>query len=122
MQLWRWNYIKNKSPLILNRAESYIGVMVDDLITKSINEPYRMFTSRSEHRLSLRAETAPFRLGPLALKNNMYTDKQKAVDDFENWKANLDTDEKDKSHMGGNFINNLFGVKVPSLKDLFKGN
>ena len=82
------NYIKNKSPLILNREKSYIGVMVDDLITKSINEPYRMFTSRSEHRLSLRAETAPFRLGPLALKNNMYTGKQKAV--FERFKRSCE--------------------------------
>ena len=79
------NYIKNKNPLILNRSESYIGVMIDDLITKSINEPYRMFTSRSEHRLSLRAETAPFRLGPLALKNNMYTNKQKNT--FESFKT-----------------------------------
>ena len=55
--------------------------MIDDLITKSINEPYRMFTSRSEHRLSLRAETAPLRLGPIAMRCGLYTKKQQNLFD-----------------------------------------
>ncbi len=61
------------SPLVLSRTESYIGVLIDDLITKHINEPYRMFTSSAEHRLYLRPDNVYKRLAKHALKANLYS-------------------------------------------------
>ncbi len=71
--------VLGKEPVIFPRAESYIGVMIDDLITRGVSEPYRMFTSRAEFRLSLRADNADQRMTPKAIGLGCVSDQRKAA-------------------------------------------
>lgn len=112
--------LKGKEPFRLKRSESYIGVMVDDLVLKGVLEPYRIFTSRAEHRMLLDRHTAYRRLTPYAKEENLIDDKELTFrENYEKEFQKAINELKSKKMKGGNLYE-LLKKRAISFEEAFR--